>query len=78
MDAPPEASTSFLAIYRGKSISTARIIAVSADPILVREVAAILLEEPAPADPDPVTRAVALGRRHGLRLIAREGAHGAR
>jgi hypothetical protein len=36
--------TSFLALYRGETVSGARIVALSADPQLVRDFAASLLE----------------------------------
>ena len=38
--------TSFLALYRGQTVSGARIVALSADPLLVRDFAARLLESP--------------------------------
>jgi hypothetical protein len=38
--------TSFIALYRGETVSGARIIALSADPQLVRDFAARLLESP--------------------------------
>ena len=51
--------TSFIALYRGETVSGAQIVALSADPQLVRDFAARLLEsaperyeEPEPADRD--------------------------
>ena len=38
--------TSFLALYRGETVSGARIVALSADPQLVRDFAGRLLESP--------------------------------
>jgi hypothetical protein len=38
--------TSFIALYRGETVSGARIVALSADPQLVRDFAARLLESP--------------------------------
>ncbi len=38
--------TSFLALYRGETVSGARIVALSADPQLVRDFATRLLESP--------------------------------
>jgi hypothetical protein len=38
--------TSFIALYRGETVSVARIVALSADPQLVRDFAARLLESP--------------------------------
>jgi hypothetical protein len=43
--------TSFIALYRGETVSGARIVALSADPQLVRDFAARLLESP----PEPHT-----------------------
>jgi hypothetical protein len=43
--------TSFIALYRGETVSEARIVALSADPQLVRDFAARLLESP----PEPHT-----------------------
>jgi hypothetical protein len=41
-----QVETSFLALYRGETVSGARIVALSADPQLVRDFAARLLESP--------------------------------
>ncbi len=67
----------FLAVYRGDSISSARLVATSADPDLVSLVARRLLR-PGEAggandEPDPVLDAIRRGRRAALRLIEREG-----
>ena len=43
--------TSFIALYRGETVSGARIVALSADPQLVRDFAARLLE----SSPEPHT-----------------------
>jgi len=43
--------TSFIALYRGETVSGARIVALSADPQLVRDFATRLLESP----PEPHT-----------------------
>jgi hypothetical protein len=64
--------TSFVAIYRGPTISAARLIAVSADPSLVAEVCDRLLTSPPPDDPDSITAGIERGRRAALRLIHRE------
>jgi hypothetical protein len=45
--------TSFLALYRGETVSGARIVALSADPQLVRDFAARLLESPPQWHPGP-------------------------
>jgi hypothetical protein len=41
-----QVETSFLALYRGETVSGARIVALSADPQLVRDFAAYLMESP--------------------------------
>ncbi len=66
--------TSFLALYRGESIAGAKIVAVTAEPGLVRDFAGRLLDGPAdgPADemhPDPVLEELEQGRRRALRLV---------
>jgi hypothetical protein len=64
---------SLVALYRGDSIATATLIAVSADPGLARDVAGRLLAQPV-ATADPVVAQVQRGRRAALRLIEREDA----
>jgi hypothetical protein len=61
--------TTWIAVYRGDSVPTAKVIAVSSEPSLVRSVARRLLlasEE----SPDPVMDASDAGRRTALRLVA--------
>jgi len=64
--------TTFLALYRGKTIGDAKMVAVTADPELVSAVATHLLETPAPHGEDPVITTLERGRRAALRLITRE------
>jgi len=45
--------TSFLALYRGETVSGARIMALSADPQLVRDFAGRLLESPSKRSEKP-------------------------
>jgi hypothetical protein len=45
--------TSFLALYRGETVSGARIMALSADPQLVRDFAGRLLESPSEQSDKP-------------------------
>ena len=66
------AGTSFVAIYRGPSVSSARLVAVSSDPSLVADVSARLLKDPEPGDADPVAAHLDRGRRAALRLIRKE------
>ena len=63
--------TTFIAVYRGDSVATARIVAISSDPTVVSEVTAAILTVPR-VETDPVLREVEEGRRSGLRLISTE------
>ena len=58
----------FLALYRGESVGDAKLLALTAEPELVREFAARLLDEPESAD-DPVTLELERGRRRALELV---------
>jgi hypothetical protein len=62
----------FLAVYRGRTIGEARMVAVTADPGLVAEVVDRLLDHPQMDDDDPAVRAIDYGRVTALRLIKRE------
>ena len=59
--------TIFIALYRGETVSGARIVALSADPQLVRDFAARLLENP----PEPHTSLESSGdlQRQMLRVM---------
>jgi hypothetical protein len=60
--------TSFLALYRGESIAGAKMVAVTAEPGLVRDFAGRMLAEPE-QEPDFVLRELANGRRCALELV---------
>lgn len=61
---------SFVTLYRGASIATAELIAVSTGPDLVAYVAdALLRERQAAPSGDPAASALARGRRRALRLV---------
>lgn len=63
-------STTFLALYRGDSVSAAKLIALTAEPELVRDFAGrMLLSEPEQEEDDPVTLELSRGRRRALELI---------
>jgi len=64
--------TTFLALYRGKTIAEAKMVAVTADPCLVAEVVDRLLNHPQMDDDDPVVSAIDRGRVTALRLIKHE------
>jgi len=63
--------TSFLALYRGESITAAKIVAVTAESELVRDFAARMLTED-DAEPDFVLRELEDGRRRALQLVRGE------
>jgi len=60
--------TSFLALYRGESIAGAKIVAVTAEPQLVRDFAAQMLVRPE-EESDPVLGELVNGRRRALELV---------
>ncbi len=66
--------TTLIAIYRGDSIASARLVYVSADPVLAADIATRLLGDH-PASPDPAVAAVEQGRRQALRVIRAESEH---
>ena len=61
---------SFIALYRGPTVSEARLVCASAEPALVTYVAERLLQK-APVD-DDVLAPIDAGRRHALRLVLDE------
>jgi hypothetical protein len=70
--------TTFAALYRGRTVGAARLVAVSCDPLLVGSVASQLLRDRADHssdDRDPVLGPLAHGRRAALRVIVREVQH---
>ena len=60
--------TTFLALYRGKTVADAKMVAVTADPCLVADVVNRLLAQPQEHDDDPVVRAIV--DLHVLRFVA--------
>ena len=66
---------SFVALYRGPSLSAAELVAVSADSTLVAHVAGALLaerEREAASTEDPATVALAVGKHRALELVRDE------
>ena len=61
---------SFIALYRGPTVSEARLVSASAEPALVAYVAERLLEKP--PDTDQVLAPIDAGRRQALRLVLGE------
>jgi len=58
-----------LALYRGESVSGAKLLALTADPELVSDFAARMLEEPEEQEQDAVVRELEQGRRRALQLL---------
>ena len=65
--------STFIAIYRGRTASDARLVAITSDPAIVALVVGQMLADQGdqPGD-DPVVGAIDRARRQGLRLIRRE------
>ncbi len=61
-------SATFLALYRGESVSTAKLVAVTAEAEIVRGFASRLLNEPE-TEEDAVSLELARGRRRALELV---------
>ena len=70
-------STSFVAVYRGSSVASARLVAISCDPTLVLDVTTRILDDPAGPQPDPVVALLDHGRKRALRLMKEEAARAA-
>ena len=66
--------TSFLALYRGDTITAAQIVAVTADPHLVSDFAARLLGQPSEPSGGPVVVSIEEGKRKALEVVRDEGA----
>ncbi|MDQ3864054.1 MAG: hypothetical protein M3317_11260 [Actinomycetota bacterium] len=60
---------SFIALYHGDTISSAALVATTADPEVVRDFAERMLSAPEGQEPDNVVRELELGRRRALRLV---------
>ena len=66
-------TSTFIAVYRGRTASDARLVALSADPALVATVVGqILAERNSGTGEDPVVDGIDRARRQSLRLIQRE------
>jgi hypothetical protein len=61
--------TSFIALYRGETIGSARLVAATTDIEIVRDFAERMLSVPEGQEPDAVLRELELGRRRALRLV---------
>jgi hypothetical protein len=65
-------ATSFLALYRGETVSSAKLIAVASEPDLVRTFAARMLGEIMKPEGDAVVCEIEQGRRRALQVIRDE------
>lgn len=65
-------STAFLVLYTGADVESARMVAVTAEPEIVREFTERMLDRERPVYGDPVADAVAQGRRQALELVRDE------
>ena len=63
---------SFLALYRGETISAAKLVVTAADPELVRDFANRLLADSREQEQDAVLQELENGRRRALRLVRNE------
>jgi hypothetical protein len=66
--------TNFVALYRGDSITEARMVAASCDPTVV-EIMTRLLLQARPNVSDEVFQSLEQGKHRALRLIKREAEH---
>jgi hypothetical protein len=65
--------TNFIALYRGETVTSAKIVAVTADADLVADLAARMLRrQEEEIENDSVVRSLDDGRRRALRLITEE------
>jgi hypothetical protein len=65
-------TASFVALYRGNSISSAKLVAVASEPDLVRAFAARMLAERMEPESDAVAREIERSRRRALQVIRDE------
>ena len=68
--------TTFVALYRGPTVASAKLVAVTADPSLVADVSSRLLQQPTGDPEDPVVAGLERARRSALRLIHKEASRG--
>jgi hypothetical protein len=63
---------SFIALYRGETIGSSRLVAATTDSEIVREFAERMLSQPEEQEPDAILRELELGRRRALHLVRSE------
>jgi hypothetical protein len=69
--------TTFIALFRGTSLSESKMVAASADPALVAIMTNLLLQTP-PDAPDEVFQSLEQGKRRALRIVKKEARHALR
>jgi hypothetical protein len=67
----------FVALYRGDTISEARMVAASCDPTIVATLTRLMLQT-APDVTDEVFASLEQGKRRALRLVRKEAQHAGR
>ncbi len=65
-------TTTFLALYRGESVAAAKLLALTAEPELVRDFAERMLARPEEQEPDAVLAELEHGRQRALELVKDE------
>ena len=63
--------TNFIALYRGRTLNDARLVALSSDPTLVLDFTTKLISEPL-READPALRELNKGRRRALKIVQGE------
>lgn len=63
---------SYIALYRGRTLATAELVAVSNDSKLIAYISGKLLRERAADESDPAIAALTAGRRRALELVRDE------
>lgn len=64
--------TTFIALYRGESVSASKLVALTAEPSLVADFATRMLQCPEEPEPDAVLFELERGRRRALELVRDE------
>jgi hypothetical protein len=64
----------FLALYSGTTVNSSEVLALSADPRIVKEFATRLLEQPPTVSGDPAVVSIEEGRRKALEVVRDESA----
>ncbi len=63
--------TSFIALYRGRTLNDACLIALSSDPTIISDFTTRLISEPLHEN-DPALRELSKGRRRALKIVQEE------